>query len=663
MRRSFSSVTALLAVMALAQFAGAADDNAWVGRRVMIKRAEVRPQIGKQPVAVNQGAVYTVERVQGEWLWVGEGWLRSRDVVPADDAVAWFTGQLQKQPTAFACVSRGRARAEQGDLHGAIADYTAALRIEPRSQGIYHCRALIYANLQQSVLALKDLQTALESGPAWPELYGVRGAVRAQMRDYHGALTDLNYVLSHVPDDADAYINRSAAHLELGHRVEALADLEQAMKLDPRKPMAYANRGWIYVLEHRYDEALKDLDEAIRLDPKFVLARINRGGFWLQQGQFDKAIAEYSDAIHLDPKGDMAWRFRSAAHRRNGNLALAASDIEHAINVAPNDSANYCERARLDDARGDYQAMLKDATEATELDPRSDSAFECKASARSLLDDIPGSIADLSRAIELMPNNGRRYFQRAQMFIALAEYRKALADFDAAVRLLPREALPLVYRAMTHAALGNFDRARQDVAAALQLDPENAFNAYGILAQVSAHEAGDAQAIVALQRALRDATRSQQAAIYSQLALILAAYPDDAIRDGQQALAAGKKAYELSDGRSFWALVGLAAAHAECGDFAAAVDCQQKALALPISTDPSIAMSSEPIPNDVRKEMHRRLTLYQSGQPFRMKHGFGSKIGSRVVARSPEMKLQNDNVPVGEPLGETVLVIERVRND
>lgn len=663
MRRSFSGVTALMVVLALAQFARGANDNGWVGRRVIIKRGEVRPQIGKQPTGDPLRSIFTVEQVQGEWLWVGEGWLRSSDVVPVKDAAAWFERELQKRPTAFAYLGRGLARDDMGDVDGALADFTASLRLEPRSQRAYRGRAVAYFEKREMVLALNDLQTAIDMGATSALLLSTRGAVRSEMRDYRGALDDLTQALQMDPRDADAYSNRGAVHVKLGKLKHALTDLNRAVSLAPRNPQAYANRGWILVLEHRYDESLKDFDEAVRLDPNFVRVRVNRGDSWALQGKLDRAITEYDEAIRLDPKFDAAWRRRAAAQRRSGNLPQAARDVNQAIRIAPNESENYCERARLDDVCVDYQAMLKDATKATELDPRNETAFECKACAHSLLGDVAGSIADFSRAIELTPNNGKRYLQRAQMLIALAEYRKALADFDAAVRLLPREALPLVYRAMTHAALGNFEPARQDIAAALRLDPENAFNAYGILAQVSAHEAGDAQAIVALQRALPDATRSQQAAIYSQLALILAAYPDDAIRDGQQALAAGKKACELSDGRSFWALVGLAAAHAECGDFAAAVDCQQKALALPISTDPSIAMSSEPIPGDVMKEMRRRLTLYQSGQPSRMKHGFGSKIGSRVIARSPEMKLQVGNRPVGEALGETVLVVERVRGD
>lgn len=661
--RSFSSVRALMAILALAQFARGADDKSWVGRKVIIKRDEIRPQIGKQPTGDPLRSVFTVENVQGEWLWVGEGWLQSGDVVPVEEAAAWFDRELQQQPTAFAYRGRGIARCEQHDLDGAIADFTEALRIEPHSQKAYADRAAVYGNKREITLGLKDLESAAAIGPPSATLLSIRGAVRAEMRDYRGALDDLNRALQMDPRDAEGYSNRGIVYQRTGNHAAALADLTRAIALDPRNPRAFANRGGIYALEQRYDEAVKDLDEAIRLDPKFVFARVNRGGFWLQQGQYEKAIAGYSEAIRLDPKCDAAWRFRSAAHRRMGNLALSESDVDEAIRIAPKESDNYCARARLDAERGDYQAMLRDATRAIELDPNNEDAFQCRGSARSQLDDIPGSIADLTRAIELMPNNGKRYSQRAQMYVASEDYRKALADCDAAVRLLPHETRPLLYRAVTHSALGDFERARQDVAAALRLDRDHPFNAYGILAQVSAHEAGDAQAIVTLERALPDATRPQQAAIYSQLALIQATYPDENIRDGQKALAAGKKACELSDGRSFWALAGLAAAHAECGDFAAAVDCQQKALALATSKDPSIAMANEVLTPDVIKETQRRLAIYRSSQPARANMEFGSKIGKRVVARSRDIRLKIGNQPIGEPLGKTELVVERVQGD
>lgn len=415
--RSFSSVAALMAVLTLAQFARGADKPSWVGRQVMIKRAEVRPQIGKQPTGDPLRAVFAVKQVQGEWLWVGEGWLRSGDVLPVEEAVAWFDRELQQRPTAFACLGRGVARGEHRDLDGAIADFTAALRIEPRSQRAYTDRAIAFGKKRQMEQALKDLNSAMALGPPSVKLIGTRGVVRWEMRDYRGALDDVNRALRMNPRDADAYSNRSAVHMKLGNLVEALADLEKAIRLEPHNAIFYANRGWVYSLLHRYDEALKDFDEAIRLDPNFVHVRINRGDLWLMRDEYDKAIAEYDEAIRLDRKCDGAWRLRAAAHRHCGDLALAASEVDEAIRIAPKESANYCERARLDKVRGDYRAMLKDATKATELDPRNDDAFQCRASARSHLGDIQGSIADLSRAIELMPSR-LSLFQSGQPFRA-----------------------------------------------------------------------------------------------------------------------------------------------------------------------------------------------------------------------------------------------------
>lgn len=663
MRRPSSGVSALMVVLALAQFARGADDQTWIGRRVMVKRAGVRPQIGKQPTGDPLRTVFTVERVQGEWLWVGEGWLRSGDVVPLEEAAAWFDRELQQRPTAFAYLGRGIARDENGDLDGALADCAAALRLEPRSQRTYADRAVVYMKKREMALALNDIQAAMALGPPSGRLWCNRGGIRAEMRDNHGALDDLNHALHIDPRNAVAYVNRSVVRLRLGNESEALADLDKAISLDPRNPLAFANRGWIYALAHRYGEALKDFDEAIRLDPKFVRVRVNRGDFWALQRQFEKAIAEYNEAIRLDPKCDAAWRFRSASHRRMGNLALATSDIDEAILLAPKESENYCERARLDDVRGDYQAMLFDATKAADLDPRNDSAFECKACARALLGDFSGAVADFSRAIELMPNNGRHYFKRARAWFAVADYGSALADCDVAVRLLPRDKQPLLYRALAHAVLGDFEPAMQDVAAALRLDPDHTFDTYGVLAQLHALQAGDTQAVVALERALPGATRSQQVGIYTQLAVIWATYPDAQIRDGQKAFAAGKKACELSEGRSFGAFSALAAAYAECGDFAGAADFQRKALALATSKDSSVAMPSEMVADGGVKEMQRRLALYQAGQPARLAQGFGSKIGRRVIARSPELKLQISKRPVGEPLGEAVLIVERMQGD
>ena len=92
-------------------------------------------------------------------------------------------------------------------------------------------------------------------------------------------------------------------------------------------------------------------------------------------------------------------------------------------------------------------------------------------------------------------------------------------------------------------------------------------------------------------------------ATLNSLAWLRATCPADAIRDGVLAVADATRACELTGHAVAGYLDTLAAAHAEAGQFGAAVRWQEKVVAM--------------TPPDQRDEYERRLALYRNDKPFR----------------------------------------------
>ena len=93
-RRFLILITLNLASLALAQ----APAPPLVGQKVVTK-LRTSMMIGDELVPVpNAFLVYTVEKTNGEWLWLvsggRQGWVRPSDVIPFDQAIDYYTKEV-----------------------------------------------------------------------------------------------------------------------------------------------------------------------------------------------------------------------------------------------------------------------------------------------------------------------------------------------------------------------------------------------------------------------------------------------------------------------------------------------------------------------------------------------------------------------------------------
>jgi tetratricopeptide (TPR) repeat protein len=143
-----------------------------------------------------------------------------------------------------AVYNRGRAARKKGDLARAIADYSAAIRLTPRS--------------------------------------------------YKGF--------------AKTYNNRGDAYAEVGDNDRATADFDQAINLDPGYAKAYHNRGVIHSRRGDLDRAIADYTMALELDPTLARALVARGNAYLRKRDPEHATADYRAALRIDPTDATARR-------------------------------------------------------------------------------------------------------------------------------------------------------------------------------------------------------------------------------------------------------------------------------------------------------------------------------------------------------------------
>lgn len=266
-------------VLFLAAHASAADD--WVGRKVFVKET-AKPKAGDRTLPWNAIAFpAAVERVNGDWLWLGKAWVRTGEVVPVEDAPAYYTRVLRQTPdAAYAYLLRGVAWALKREYDNAIKDYDQALRLEPGVHLAYHARGEAYHAKHEYEKALADMSEAIRLAPDMALYYNDRGCIYNSLDEYKKAHEQFNEAIRMQPKLALAYANRGANWHDQKEYEKALADFDKAIEIDATLTHAYNSRGYVWSKMGRYGRALEDWDESIRIAPYEPWGYHNKARLW-----------------------------------------------------------------------------------------------------------------------------------------------------------------------------------------------------------------------------------------------------------------------------------------------------------------------------------------------------------------------------------------------
>lgn len=377
---------------------------------VIVRVARANLELQGQPIARTvAGTVFPARRVEKNWVWIDFGWIRRDDVLPLDGAVEYFTEQIRRRPTALGYLVRGAALSRQGEDDKALADFQAALRLEPRNAVVYLARGQARAALGQTDEALADYTQALVLDAALGEALMARGSLHCDRRAFQDGIRDFTALIKLAPRDARGYILRATAWGELDDADHELADASAAIALLPTSDMAYALRADAYRLKGDHQRALADYTEALRLNPLDVDNRVARALIWEQQGELEKAIADVDRAIEISPYSVMAYTNRGWMRVAQGRFAEALADFDKTIELSPHSAGAWNNKAWLlatceQDSIRNGAGALAAATKACELTEWNDSSsLETFAAAKAELGDFAEAVRRQTDAVRLSP--------------------------------------------------------------------------------------------------------------------------------------------------------------------------------------------------------------------------------------------------------------------
>jgi tetratricopeptide (TPR) repeat protein len=316
----------------------------------------------------------------------------------------------------------------------------------------------------------------------------------------------------------------------------------------------------------KLSEAVEIYDELIKQSPKEGRLYTQRAAAWWARGERQRALADFDQAIQLGYVEAHAFTSRGMFHTAVGNIDAALKDFNEAIEKNPKDEVPHINRAAVYLAQNKIDAALADYSRAIELNPKKAGNYQQRAVAYKMKGDVAASLADFNQALELDAKNVPALMGRGYIWFQQEKHKQAVDDFAAVIALDPTSAAAYNNRGFNQQLLGDAKNALADYNKALEIAPEYAL-------------------------------------CYQNKAWLLATSPDDAIRNGVEAVKAALKACELNKYHHPADLKALAAAYAETGEFELAIGWQEKAIKISPAEDKALE--------------EKVLEQYQDKRPYR----------------------------------------------
>jgi tetratricopeptide (TPR) repeat protein len=292
--RFFAPFAGLLLCGLTATTPALASDSTWTGKQVILSKPESELKIGDRVVGHGDVfRVYRVDREDGSWLWLVHpdvsGWATTEEVIPFETAIEVVTQKIKDQPTEWAYRCRGACWCVREDYDRAIADFDAAIKLDPSSASAFANRGIAYERKKNYKMAVADYTEAIRLDPKYPNYYFDRGNANRLAKNYQDALDDYEAAIKADPNFAAGYVNRAwlratCPETQFRNGKEAVESATKACELS----------GW---------RASSHLD---------VLAAA-----YAENGNFDEAIKWQNSAIHNLPEGEKAIRARFDAHLKS----------------------------------------------------------------------------------------------------------------------------------------------------------------------------------------------------------------------------------------------------------------------------------------------------------------------------------------------------------
>ncbi len=322
----------------------------------------------------------------------------------------------------------GRNALSVDDNLSAIRYFNQVIEARSSNSEAWYLRGLAKFALEDFHGADADCSQSILLNPYKVEVYQLRGLCRINLKNYHGAINDYAHTLAEKPDNEDARFNKAYCFMQIKEMDSAKVEISKILHRSPKFYRAYMAQAQIYLEEKDTLKAITWMDSLLTFRPNESQIWQFKGQYAINNNLYSAADSFLTQAIKYAPNDDQSYLLRAMARNSLNKFDAAITDYDKVISLIPQHFVAHYNRALLRALVGDDNRAIQDFTFILKVEPQNTLARYNRALLREQTGDYCGAIRDYSVLIKTYPRFMYGYVARAKCRRKIGDIKGALND-------------------------------------------------------------------------------------------------------------------------------------------------------------------------------------------------------------------------------------------
>jgi len=373
-------------------------------------------------------------------------------------------------------------------------------------------------------------------------------------------------IIAYEPPLAGWHLNRAVSYRRIGQLQPAIEESRKALQLNPNYVDARCHLAMLLAMDQKEDQAVEQYEKALQIDAGNYKVHNDLGVLQANQGQLDEAIEHFKQAVRIYPEYADAYYNLGKALLQQDKIDEAGFTFERFLRLRPGRFELCNEVALVFYEKGRLDKTIDYWKRSIQIEPYQPNILFNLAFVLDRNGEFDEAVQYYNKALQIRPDHYQGHNNFASLLARQGRMQLAIEHWKVSLGLMSKQHIVHYNLGKALARRGKGKEAVSHFRDALWLKPDWPY-------------------------------------ALSELAWVLATYPDEELRDTKEALRLAKKACELTEYKNVRMLDSLAAAYAASGDFPEAVRFARQAFDLAVANGEQ----------NKARQISNRLGLYQDG--------------------------------------------------